>query len=55
LQACEIDIILSIPKNYILFLIEDNAQTHNVTFKLQITGSFENPNSTSFLYEKTLG
>lgn len=54
-QACEMDAIMDIAKEYNLFIVEDNAQAHRATFKGKLTGSWGHVNATSFYPGKNLG
>lgn len=54
-QACELDEILTIAKQYNLFVVEDNAQSQGAMCNNKITGSFGNINATSFYPGKNLG
>lgn len=54
-QACEMDKIMTIAKQYNLKVIEDNAQAHGATFKGKLTGSWGDANGTSFYPGKNLG
>jgi dTDP-4-amino-4,6-dideoxygalactose transaminase len=54
-QACEMDSIIAVAKEYGLYVIEDNAQSHGATFKNQITGSWGHINGTSFYPGKNFG
>ena len=54
-QACEMDKIMSIAKEYNLYVIEDNAQAHLSSYNGKITGSFGDVNGTSFYPGKNLG
>lgn len=54
-QCCEMEAILEIAKKHGLYVIEDNAQAHNATYKGLLTGSFGNINATSFYPGKNLG
>ena len=54
-QACEMDGILKIAKDFNLFIIEDNAQAHLSNFNGKPTGSFGHVNGTSFYPGKNLG
>ncbi len=54
-QACEMDSIMSIAKDYNLKVVEDNAQAHGAMWKFKITGSFGHANGTSFYPGKNLG
>lgn len=54
-QACEMDSIMELAKNYSLFVIEDNAQAHSATFNEKLTGSFGHLNATSFYPTKNIG
>lgn len=54
-QACEMEAIMSIAKEYNLFVVEDNAQAHGTTFNGKLTGSWGHVNATSFYPGKNLG
>jgi dTDP-4-amino-4,6-dideoxygalactose transaminase len=54
-QACEMDAIITIAKEYDLFVIEDNAQAQGATWNGVLTGSFGDLNATSFYPGKNLG
>ena len=54
-QACEMEAIMTIAKQYNLKVIEDNAQSHGATFKGKLTGSWGDANGTSFYPSKNLG
>jgi dTDP-4-amino-4,6-dideoxygalactose transaminase len=54
-QACEMSAIMTIAKEYNLFVIEDNAQAHLSTYNGKLTGSFGHVNGTSFYPGKNLG
>jgi dTDP-4-amino-4,6-dideoxygalactose transaminase len=54
-QACEMEAIMYIAKEYGLFVVEDNAQAHGATFKGRKTGSWGHINATSFYPGKNLG
>jgi dTDP-4-amino-4,6-dideoxygalactose transaminase len=54
-QACDMESIMLIAKQYGLFVIEDNAQAHGAAFKNIMTGSWGNINGTSFYPGKNLG
>lgn len=54
-QACNMTAIMTIAKNYNLYVIEDNAQSQGATWNGQITGSFGDLNGVSFYPGKNLG
>lgn len=54
-QACEMSEIMTIAKEYNLFVIEDNAQAHLSSYNGKLTGSFGDVNGTSFYPGKNLG
>jgi dTDP-4-amino-4,6-dideoxygalactose transaminase len=54
-QACEMDEIMLIAKEFNLFVIEDNAQAHLSSYNGKLTGSFGDVNGTSFYPGKNLG
>lgn len=54
-QACEMEAIMAIAKQYNLKVIEDNAQSHGATFNGKLTGSWGDANGTSFYPGKNLG
>lgn len=54
-QACEMNKIMAIAKEYGLFVVEDNAQAHLSSYNGKITGSFGDVNGTSFYPGKNLG
>jgi dTDP-4-amino-4,6-dideoxygalactose transaminase len=54
-QACEMNKIMAIAKQYGLKVIEDNAQAHGATFDGKLTGSFGHASGTSFYPGKNLG
>lgn len=54
-QACEMDAIMVLAKQYNLKVIEDNAQSHGATFGGKMTGSWGDANGTSFYPGKNLG
>lgn len=54
-QACEMDRIMEIARNYNLKVIEDNAQAQGAAFNGKLTGSFGDINATSFYPGKNLG
>jgi dTDP-4-amino-4,6-dideoxygalactose transaminase len=54
-QACEMDEIMTIAREYNLFVIEDNAQAHLSSYNGKLTGSFGDVNGTSFYPGKNLG
>lgn len=54
-QACDMDPIMSIAKQYKLFVIEDCAQAHGATYKGQKVGTFGNAAGFSFYPGKNLG
>ena len=54
-QACEMEAIMAIAKQYNLKVIEDNTQSHGATFKGKLTGSWGDVNGTSFYPGKNLG
>jgi dTDP-4-amino-4,6-dideoxygalactose transaminase len=54
-QACQMDEIMTIAGKHRLFVVEDNAQSHNASFNGKPTGSFGNVNGTSFYPGKNLG
>jgi dTDP-4-amino-4,6-dideoxygalactose transaminase len=54
-QACEMDEVMRIAKKHKLFVIEDNAQSHEASFNGKLTGSFGDLNATSFYPGKNLG
>ncbi len=54
-QACEMDDIMNVAKEYGLYVIEDNAQAHGAAFKGKLTGSWGHVNGTSFYPGKNLG
>lgn len=54
-QACNMDPILEIAKQYNLFVLEDCAQAHGATYKNQKIGSFGDVAAFSFYPGKNLG
>lgn len=54
-QACEMDAIMEIARQYGLKVVEDNAQAHCAAFKGKLTGSWGDANGTSFYPGKNLG
>lgn len=54
-QACELEEIMKIAKQYNLFVVEDNAQAQGATYNGKKTGSFGDCNATSFYPSKNLG
>jgi len=54
-QACEMEAIMAIAKQYQLYVIEDNAQSQGASWQGQLTGSFGDINATSFYPGKNLG
>lgn len=54
-QACEMDVIMQIAEQYLLWVVEDNAQAHGAAFKGQATGSWGHVNGISFYPGKNLG
>lgn len=54
-QACNMDPIMSIAKNYNLYVVEDCAQAHGATYKGKKIGSFGDASGFSFYPGKNLG
>jgi dTDP-4-amino-4,6-dideoxygalactose transaminase len=54
-QACRMTEIMSLAKQYDLYVVEDNAQSQGAAFDGQLTGSFGHLNGTSFYPGKNLG
>ena len=54
-QACEMNEIMAIAKEFNLYVIEDNAQSQGARHNGKITGSFGEINATSFYPTKNLG
>lgn len=54
-QACDMDPIMEIAKNYNLFVVEDCAQAHGATYKGKVIGSFGDAAGFSFYPGKNLG
>ncbi|MCB9246939.1 MAG: DegT/DnrJ/EryC1/StrS family aminotransferase [Flavobacteriales bacterium] len=54
-QACQMDLISDIAKNYGLYIVEDNAQSQGASFKGRLTGGWGKVNGTSFYPGKNLG
>lgn len=54
-QACEMEAIMRIARQYNLYVVEDNAQAQGATYNGKATGSFGNANGTSFYPGKNLG
>ena len=54
-QACDMQSIMNIAKNYNLYVIEDNAQAQGALFNGKLTGSWGDVNGTSFYPGKNLG
>lgn len=54
-QACEMDRIMALSKQYGLYVIEDNAQAHGAHFKGQATCTFGDAAGISFYPGKNLG
>lgn len=54
-QSCEMSEIDQIAKRHSLYIIEDNAQSHNSTYNKKKTGSWGDVNGTSFYPGKNLG
>lgn len=54
-QCCEMDTIMEIARRYLLYVVEDNAQSQGATFNGRRAGSFGHLNGTSFYPGKNLG
>jgi len=54
-QACNMDPIMKIAKQYDLFVVEDCAQAHGATYKGKVVGSFGDVAGFSFYPGKNLG
>lgn len=54
-QACDMDPILEIARQYNLYIVEDCAQAHGAQYKTQKVGSFGNVSGFSFYPGKNLG
>jgi dTDP-4-amino-4,6-dideoxygalactose transaminase len=54
-QACRMTEIMSLAKQYDLYVVEDNAQSQGAAFDGRLTGSFGHLNGTSFYPGKNLG
>lgn len=54
-QACDMDPIMEIAREYNLFVVEDCAQAHGATYKGRVVGSFGDAAGFSFYPGKNLG
>lgn len=54
-QSCDMDAIMSIAKEFNLYVVEDNAQSQLGKWNEKFTGSFGDINATSFYPTKNLG